>query len=377
MSTIVAIQASGRPRFLDLDLVSLRALFKESGIEAFRVQQIGDWIFKKGVADPTGWTNISEKTRTKLREIFDWTFPSIRERLDAADGTTKLLLTTDGTFQFEAVIMRYENRVTLCISSQVGCKMACTFCQTGKLGFFRHLAAADLLSQVVVANQLLAPEGKSITHVVFMGMGEPFDNYAATVRAANTMMDPEFGFGISSRRVTVSTSGIPEAIERFGAECRASLAISLHAADDALRTSLMPINRKYPLVELKRALINYQRATDRKITFEYILIKNCNTDEASAKKLVRFLEGIQAKVNLIAFNPHPGLPFERPTEDEMLRFQKYLSSRSIPSPVRYSRGLDVSGGCGQLAAKTQDVIHATPLRNRVRAGDPQDLRVDR
>jgi 23S rRNA (adenine2503-C2)-methyltransferase len=265
------------------------------------------------------------------------------------------------------VILRYENRTSLCVSSQVGCKLACDFCQTGKLGFVRHLERSEILSQLFMANQILAPEGLRVTHVVFMGMGEPLDNYDNTVGAANVMM-AEDGFFLSARHVTLSTSGLAPEIERLATDSRAALAISLHASRDELRTSLMPINRRYKLERLKEALLNYQRATDKKITIEYILIKDSNCGLQEAKELVRFLHGLQAKVNLIPFNAHPGLPYQRPSDDDIRQFQKYLADRSIPAPVRYSKGLDVSGACGQLAAKHAEEINAKPERKRLVSG---------
>jgi 23S rRNA (adenine2503-C2)-methyltransferase len=349
--------------FLDLEASSWPELLLQWGEKAFRGQQIADWIFKKGAFHPDQMSNLSVALRTKLCEHFDWTLPEIKERLEAQDGTTKLLIAGRKGQLIETVVMRYDGRTTLCVSSQVGCKLACAFCQTGKLGFFRNLSPAEILCQLVLANEILKPENRRVTNVVFMGMGEPLDNYQASVQAANVMMD-EKSFGLSARHVTLSTSGIANRIIELAKDSRASLAVSLHAANDPLRTKLMPINRRFNLSQLKESLLYYQEETGRKITIEYILIRNENCSRENAKELVRFLQGMSAKVNLIPFNSHPGLPFQRPTDEEIRSFQKFLADRSIPAPVRYSRGLEASAACGQLAAKNLAELDQSPSRQK-------------
>jgi 23S rRNA (adenine2503-C2)-methyltransferase len=214
-----------------------------------------------------------------------------------------------------------------------------------------------------MASRRVRQEGRRISHVVFMGMGEPLDNYAAAVKATNLLIG-EDAFGLSNRHVTISTSGIAPKIVELARDSRASLAVSLHAANDTLRSELMPINRKYSLSELKDAIKAWQKATLKKITIEYILIAGKNCDQQHANELVRFLSGLKAKVNLIPFNAHPGLPYERPGAEEIRAFQTYLASRSIPAPVRYSLGLDVSAACGQLAAKKAPELALAPERRR-------------
>ena len=357
-----------RRHFLELDAHDWSDLLQSWGEAKFRAPQIMQWIYEKQVVDPEQMSNLSKPLRQKLAEAADWQLPAMVDQLDGADGSSKLLLKNHKAQLMESVILRYENRTSLCVSSQVGCKLACSFCQTGKLGFVSHLKSYEILGQLVLANQILKAEGKKVSHVVFMGMGEPLDNYDGAVTAANRMIDQEF-FGLSHRHVTLSSSGLAPQIERLTEECPAALAISLHAARDDLRTELMPINRRYPLDKLKQSLLYYQKRTGKKITIEYILIheKNCGLREA--KDLVRFLHGLRAKVNLIPFNAHPGLPYQRPSDEEIRQFQKYLADRSIPAPVRYSKGLDVSAACGQLAAKVSDTLHQRPERKNLVAAD--------
>lgn len=328
----------------------------------FRADQFFEWLFEKRVFDPDAMSNLSKDFRAKLKETIDWSLPKIVSKIDSPDGATKLLLTSGPSQSFEAVILRYENRTSLCVSSQVGCKLACTFCQTGKLGFFRNLSVGEILGQFVLANNIVRDEGRAITHVVFMGMGEPLNNYDNVIAATNVLTKK---FGLSHRRVTVSTSGIVSKIEPLSKDTRVALAVSLHACRDELRTDLMPINRRYPLAELKAELLKYQKTTGDPITFEYILIKDKNCGLREAKELVKFVHGFRAKINLIPFNAHPGMPFARPDEAAIKTFQSYLSERGIPAPVRYSKGLAISAACGQLAAKQKEQLDNIPKRASV------------
>jgi 23S rRNA (adenine2503-C2)-methyltransferase len=349
------------PSFADRSPEDWDQWAKTRGLPAFRGKQIKSWLFEKHTHDPLLMSNIDPKTRAMLLEDFDWRLPMIHEQLEAPDGSTKLLLRTHSGHFIEAVILRYENRVSLCVSSQVGCKLACTFCQTGKLGFMRHLSAAEIVGQYLLAQQITKLEGRRISHLVFMGMGEPLDNYDATLKAVNLML-AEDAYNLGNRHVTISTSGIAPKIISLAHDTKASLALSLHAANDELRTELMPINRRYPLAELKKALLYHQKETGRKVTIEFILIKDKTCTTTQAAHLVKFLAGLSAKVNLIAFNEHPGLGYQRPSEEEIREFQQFLASRSIPAPVRYSKGLEVSGACGQLAAKTTQNLQELPSR---------------
>jgi 23S rRNA (adenine2503-C2)-methyltransferase len=331
------------------------------GAPKFRGGQMGDWVFKQLASSPEEMTNIAKDLRQLLSERFDWSLPEVQSSLDAPDGSTKLLLKTSNGQLIESVILRYEGRVSLCVSSQVGCRMACSFCQTGKLGFFRNLSTHEIIAQYLIAARQVRAEGRRLSHVVFMGMGEPLDNYQNVVKAVQLLTSQD-GYGLSARHVTVSTSGVSPKIESLANDARCALAVSLHAAKDDLRQELMPINRKWNLAALKESLLKYQDSTGGKITFEYIMIRDKNCSVQHAKDLVKFLHGFRAKVNLIPFNAHPGLPHERPSDEEIRLFQSYLADRSIAAPVRYSKGLEVSGACGQLAAKTQDSLHLAPKR---------------
>lgn len=347
--------------FFELNLNQWQDLCSSLGEKPYRAKQIFEWIYQKKVFSPDEMTNIKLSLKKHLRENLEWTLPEKVSVLDSSDGATKLLLKTKTGQMTETVILRYEDRTSLCVSSQVGCKLACKFCQTGKLGFVRHLSGAEILEQYAVAQQIVAKEGRSISHVVFMGMGEPLDNYEATAFAVQRLVGEGY-FNLSKRHVTVSTSGIVPKIKQLADMNLCSLAVSLHACNDELRTDMMPINRRYSLSELKSALLYFQKQTNLKVMIEYILIKDKNCSQRHAKELMQFLEGLKSKVNLIPFNSHPGMPFQKPETETVTQFQKYLADRSIPAPVRYSKGLDVSAACGQLAAKKVSELKKAPSR---------------
>lgn len=340
---------------LDLNLAEWKEWCITQSIPLYTADQIYQWIFLKCSVDPKSYSNISNSIRTKLESDFSWTLPSIDSHLKSVDTSEKFLLKTHDGLLFEMVAMPYENRSTLCISSQVGCKMGCTFCQTGKMGFKRNLTSGEILSQLVIANQ----HGHPITNVVFMGMGEPLDNYDEVVKACSIMIDPK-AFSLSSSRVTISTSGLVPEIRRLAKDLPVRLAISLHTAYDDKRSKMMPINRTYNLETLKEALLEYPAPKRYGITFEYVMIKGENDSIQDAKKLVHFLHGMKAKVNLIPINHFPGVEMEPSDAARIREFQTYLSDRSIAAPVRYSRGQDISGGCGQLAAKRENELHLDP-----------------
>ncbi len=349
---------SERKKFaLDLSETEWREWLATIGAPAFAAKQILDWIFRHHVTDPLKFSNLSLAVREALLAGFEWEGYAIDSALSSIDGSEKLLLkTTDGLFT-ELVIMPSENRMTLCVSSQVGCRMGCTFCQTGKIGFKRHLSRGEILAQVILANQRLSE--RKVSNVVFMGMGEPLDNYDEVVAACRVMIDLRY-FGLSKHRVTVSTSGLIPEIQRLGQDLPVRLAISLHSADDAHRSAMMPVNRKYPLAELKKVLLEYPAPSRYGITFEYVMIKGENDSIKDAKRLVSFLHGIKAKVNLIPMNHFPGSAMSCADSEQIKAFQTYLSERCIPAPVRYSRGQDVSAACGQLAAKREEELGLDP-----------------
>ncbi len=346
-----------KPFALDLTEASWKEWLTQVSAPAFAAKQILDWIFRHNVTDPSLFSNLSLSVREALQRDFRWDLFTIDSALSSIDGSEKLLLrTADGLFT-EAVIMPSENRMTLCVSSQVGCRMGCTFCQTGKIGFKRHLSRGEILAQIVLANQRLGE--RKVSNVVFMGMGEPLDNYEEVVAACRIMIDARY-FGLSRHRVTVSTSGLIPEIQRLGQDLPVRLAISLHSADDVRRSAMMPVNRKYPLIDLKKALLEYPAPSRYGITFEYVMIKGENDSVKDAKRLVSFLHGIKAKVNLIPMNHFPGSQMSSADSEQIRAFQTYLSDRSIPAPVRYSRGQDVSAACGQLAAKREEELEMDP-----------------
>lgn len=350
-----------KPYALDQSQEQWACWLKAKGAKPFHAQQLLEWQLVHGVMDPAQFTTLSLALRELLVAEFDWSLPKIDCNLKSVDGSEKLLLLLRDGRLTECVLMPSEKRITLCVSSQVGCRMACTFCQTGRMGFSRQLSAGEILAQIVLANQRLKENGveQRVSNVVFMGMGEPLDNYDHVVAACRLMIDPRY-LGLSKNRVTVSTSGLVPEIRRLGQDVPVSLAISLHAADDAHRSRLMPINRRYPLSELKQALLEYPIQTRHGITFEYVLIRDENDSQLHAKQLVKFLHGLKAKVNLIPMNPHPGNPMEASDAERIRAFQLYLSERGIPAPVRYSRGQDVSAACGQLAAKRRAELEMAP-----------------
>jgi 23S rRNA (adenine2503-C2)-methyltransferase len=334
------------------------------GAPPFVAKQIQEWIYAKKNLEPKTYSNLPLKLRDSLIQSFLWELPEVDCRLVSKDESIKYLLKTQDGKLIEMVLMPYEGRSTLCLSSQVGCKMGCTFCQTGKMGFSRDLLASEILGQLFLASQT-----QSVTNVVFMGMGEPLDNYQEVVKACRRMIDPA-GLALSKSKVTVSTSGLIPEIEALGKDLPVRLAISLHTADDSKRSKMMPINRRYPLAELKKTLISYPAPERYGITFEYVMIEGENDSIEDAKKLVSFLHGIKGKVNLIPMNAFPGVAMEASRSETIRTFQKYLTDRSIPAPVRYSRGQDISAACGQLAAKRESELALDPrVIRRRRAQD--------
>jgi 23S rRNA (adenine2503-C2)-methyltransferase len=342
--------------YLDLTLNDWIEWAQKNHFAPYLAKQIFNWVIK-GENSPENFSNIPKNIREVLKESFNWDLPKIDTVLKSQDLSSKYLLRLEDNSIIEMVIMPSADRVTLCISSQVGCKMNCSFCQTGKMGLIRNLSNGEILSQILIANKEL--NGPKVTNVVFMGMGEPLDNFSALIKALKVMTD-ENGLCLSKHKVTVSTSGlIPEILE-LSKQVAVSLAISFHTPFEEERSLLMPINRKYPLVELKKALLEYPVQTRHGITLEYVMIKGKNDSIKHAQGIVKFAHGLKVKVNLIPLNPHPGSPLEPALEESIRNFQKYLEERSISAPIRYSRGQDVSAACGQLAVKRQEELNADP-----------------
>lgn len=347
------------------DRAGLRAALAEMGEKPFRADQLMQWIYRHGVDDFGAMTNLSLALRDKLAERCTVAAPEVLAQQESTDGTRKWVLAVGGAGEqaVETVFIpegsrgseRY--RGTLCISSQVGCAMDCSFCSTGKQGLSRNLTAAEIVAQLWFAAHALSGNGdlkdqRAITNVVFMGMGEPLANYAAVLTAIRVFLD-DFGFGLSKRRVTVSTSGLVPFMDRLRGDCDTAMAVSLHAADDALRNELVPINRKYPLAELMAACRRYTADRGRKthIVYEYVMLDGVNDADAQARDLARLLGDMPAKVNLIPFNPFPGAPYRRSAPARVEAFQEQLRRRNIVTTVRRTRGEDIDAACGQLVGR--------------------------
>ncbi|WP_198021902.1 23S rRNA (adenine(2503)-C(2))-methyltransferase RlmN [Algiphilus aromaticivorans] len=347
------------------DRAGLRAALAEMGEKPFRADQLMQWIYRHGVDDFGAMTNLSLSLRDKLAEHCTVAAPEVLAHQESTDGTRKWVLAVGGEGEqaVETVFIpegsrgseRY--RGTLCISSQVGCAMDCSFCSTGKQGLSRNLTAAEIVAQLWFAAHALSGNGdlkdqRAITNVVFMGMGEPLANYAAVLTAIRVFLD-DFGFGLSKRRVTVSTSGLVPFMDRLRGDCDTAMAVSLHAADDALRNELVPINRKYPLDELMAACRRYTADRGRKthIVYEYVMLDGVNDADSQARDLAKLLGDLPAKVNLIPFNPFPGAPYERSAPARVDAFQEQLRRRNIVTTVRRTRGDDIDAACGQLVGR--------------------------
>ncbi|MGH8528996.1 MAG: 23S rRNA (adenine(2503)-C(2))-methyltransferase RlmN [Nevskiales bacterium] len=364
-----------------LDREGLRAQFAAWDEKPFRAEQVMQWIYGRGVADFAAMTTLSKALRVKLAELAEVRTPELVTEQTSADGTRKWVLRLDGGQAVETVFIPQEDRGTLCISSQVGCAMDCSFCSTGKQGFSRNMNAAEIVAQVWFASRALgagpgpaqrvisgshsfSPRGREdkdagaarrvISNVVFMGMGEPLANFDALVPAIRILLD-DFGFGLSKRRVTVSTSGLVPFMDRLHETVDVALAVSLHAPTDALRDELVPINRKYPLKDLMSACNRYVQGKNghAHIMYEYVMLDGVNDHEEHARQLATLLRGRPAKVNLIPFNPFPNTEYRRSKPERVRRFQEILMTRHILTTVRRTRGDDIDAACGQLVGKVQ------------------------
>lgn len=320
--------------------------------EGFRAKQIFKWVFKRDVDDFEKMTDLAKPLRTELAKGFFINRFKLLTTESSQDGTKKFLFELNDGQKVETVLIPGErNRMTLCISTQVGCKLGCLFCRTGAGGFVRDLTAGEIVEQVLASKRQIDQETR-ISNIVIMGMGEPLLNYDNTVRAVRILYTDN-GLNYSARKITLSTVGLPLQMEQLGKDVEISLAISLHAVDNETRTKLMPINQKYPIEQLLEACKNYPLGTRRRITFEYLLIKDVNDSDAQAKKLAKLMATIKSKVNLIVFNPFEECDFERPSDERVIAFQEILLSRNIHTMVRKSKGQDILAACGQLRAKNR------------------------
>jgi 23S rRNA (adenine2503-C2)-methyltransferase len=344
---------------IGLTLEELTAELKAAfNLPAFRAKQIWQWVYQKGVTAFDNMLNLPATLRAQLNETYTVARPAISMVQTSIDGTVKSLLQFEDKNEIETVFIPESDRGTLCISSQVGCTLSCTFCHTGTQVLVRNLTAADILNQILVAKDNLqdwgpVTEGRKLTNVVLMGMGEPLYNYENVKKAMQILMDAD-GIGFGKRRITLSTSGIIPFIDACAEELGLNLAISLHAVTNELRNQIVPINKKYPLEELLAACRRYAEKTQqRKITFEYVMLKGINDSLADARALVGLIKGIPAKVNLIPFNPWPGSGYECSETAQIKRFAEIVEQAGYMSPVRTPRGKDILAACGQLKSDSE------------------------
>jgi 23S rRNA (adenine2503-C2)-methyltransferase len=335
---------------------------------AFRANQLWHWIYYRGESDFARMTTLAKPFRAALAERYAVRRPQIVRDLRSADGTRKWLVRTADGQEVETVHIPEEDRGALCVSSQVGCTLNCAFCHTGTQRLVRNLEPAEIVGQVMIARDGLGEwptpvHGRMLSNIVMMGMGEPLYNYDNVAKALRIVMDGE-GLAISRRRITLSTAGVVPLIERVGRELGVNLAVSLHAVRDELRDRIVPLNRKYPIAELLQACREYPTSqATRRITFEYVMLKDVNDTPADARELVRLIRGIPAKVNLIPFNPWPGAPFECVTPDRIEAFAAIVRDAGYASPVRTPRGRDIMAACGQLksaSVKARASLRAGP-----------------
>jgi 23S rRNA (adenine2503-C2)-methyltransferase len=363
--------ATERTNLLGLPRPALEEFVSQVGSRPFRARQLMQWVYKRGVSSFADMTDLAKDFRTRLAQAAEVRAPQIVSVQRSADGTCKWSLRADAGQAYEMVFIPEPDRGTLCISSQVGCALDCSFCATAQQGFNRNLSTAEIVGQVWLAVRELAREAsptadataaadpRRVTNVVLMGMGEPLANFRNVVPALGILLD-DFGFDLSRRRVTLSTSGLVPQIYKLAQVANVALAVSLHAPDDALRSELVPINRKHPIAELLSACWHYlDEQNGRSVTFEYVMLDGINDSAAQARALARLLTGHPAKVNLIPFNPFPGTRYRRSPAPVIQRFRDELLQRGVLATVRRTRGEDIDAACGQLAGR---VIDRTTVR---------------
>jgi len=359
-----APRADGRIDLLGLSKLDLRMALETSQLEAkqakLRAKQLWHWIYNRGVTDFSLMTDISKTMQPWLEQRFVISRPQVVETQVSTDGTRKWLLRSDDAQDYEMVFIPDADRGTLCVSSQVGCTLNCRFCHTGTMRLVRNLTPAEIVGQVMLARDALGewpsqPEGRMLTNIVMMGMGEPLYNFDNVRDALKLVMDGD-GLALSKRRITLSTSGVVPMMARAGAEIGVNLAVSLHAVTKEVRDEIVPINRKYGIEELLQACADYPGANNaRRITFEYVMLKDKNDSDAEAHELVRLIKHykLPAKVNLIPFNPWPGAPYDTSTPERVRRFSEIIFEAGISAPVRTPRGRDIDAACGQLKTASE------------------------
>ncbi len=356
-----ALNAAGQMPLIGLAPDEMQAVMIDAGVPKFRAKQVWHWIYHRGAKDFAAMANLPKDLRALLTEKYTIERPAVAAEQKSSDGTIKWLLKLSDGQLVETVYIPEEKRGTLCVSSQVGCTLTCRFCHTGTQPLVRNLSAEEILQQILHARDVLEEwpksgekqtEGRELTNIVMMGMGEPLYNYDNVSKALKICMDAD-GLNISKRRITLSTSGVVPQIVQCGEELNVNLAISLHAPDDELRSKIMPINKKYPLAELLEACRNYPSLSEqRRITFEYVMLKDVNDSDDQAHALAKLLDGIPCKVNLIPFNPWAGSDFETSSDNRVQKFARILEGAGYDAPVRKPRGRDILAACGQLKSES-------------------------
>ncbi len=362
--------ARQKTNLLGLSQADLAGVLKARGEKSFRTRQILQWIYQRGVTNFDDMTDLSKSSRAWLKEETEIALPAVESRHDSTDGTVKWLFASGSGQAVETVFIPEPDRGTLCISSQVGCALDCAFCATGAQGFNRNLSSAEIIGQVCHAMRELPKRANgepAVTNVVFMGMGEPLANYRNVVSVLDLLVS-DWAFGLSRRRVTLSTSGLVPMIDKLGDDCNVALAVSLHAPNDDLRDQIVPINKLHPVATLLEACWAYTaKNANRFVTFEYVMLRGVNDSSAHADQLSALLKGKPAKVNLIPFNPFPDTRFKRSSADTIRHFQDRLRQRGLVATTRRTRGADIDAACGQLAGKVSDRVR-NPLGQKTIAG---------
>ena len=357
--------AQQRTNLIGLSREELTGVLAELGEKPFRTKQLWHWIYHQGETDFAKMTTLAKGLRQKLSEGFSVARPTATRDQLSEDGSRKWLFRFDDGNEAETVFIPEEDRGALCISSQVGCTLTCTFCHTGTQKLVRNLSAAEIVSQFMVARDAIGEwpsdrEDRLLTNIVMMGMGEPLLNYDNVAKALTIILDQE-GIALSKRRITLSTAGVVPMIEKVGEDLGVQLAISLHAVTDELRDVLVPINKKYPIAELLQACRDYPTGSNaRRITFEYVMLKGLNDSEADARTLAQLVSGIPAKFNLIPFNPWPGSTYECSSGNAMRRFSDILNKAGYSAPIRLPRGRDILAACGQLRTESIKARRQSP-----------------
>lgn len=328
-------------------------LDKEFGATRFRATQLFEWVYRRGVTDFDQMTNIGRALREKLAERFVFPVARIHDRQISSDGTRKYLFEVEGGDLVESVMIKQPNRMTLCVSSQVGCAMGCRFCRTGTMGLKRSLSTSEIIRQVRGVIEDAKNFGDSFSNIVFMGMGEPLHNFDGVTRAVKLLTDP-VGFGMSPRKVTVSTVGLVPAIRKLAAsDVSVSLAVSLNATTDEVRSQVMPINDRFPISELLDAVKQFPVGPRKRVTIEYVMLGGLNDTEDDMRRLAKMMRGLPVKINLIPYNDNAGLGFNTPPREWVHHWQRYMNTQGLQAFIRWSKGQDIAAACGQLATASR------------------------